>query len=375
MMPVEQKMKRLLMFNLATDAENSALGFAISWIAELAKHVAAIDVITMYAGKYDLPEHVRVYSVGKEKGYSEPRRFLEFYRILFRLLRQHRYDGCFAHMMPLFAAMAAPILRLKKIPIVLWYAHKSATPVLRLATFFAQRVVTSVKEGFPITTSKCHVIGQGIATERFAPREDVVQQSCPFTLLMVGRISQIKRIDLLVNAVDILRQRAPEIHFRILLVGAPLTEQDQAYAASIERQISQKQLENFTVMTGSVPFEKILPYYHEADCCVNLCPNGAIDKVVLEAMSCGVIPLVTNLSFQAVFGEKLVALCLIEDEPEQIATRISAIYSLSQETRRAIGAELRAIVVNNHSLSVLCQKVLHECAMAQQAFRKKSDGK
>ena len=81
MMPVEQKMKRLLMFNLATDAENSALGFAISWIAELAKHVAAIDVITMYAGKYDLPEHVRVYSVGKEKNNSEPRRFIEFYRI------------------------------------------------------------------------------------------------------------------------------------------------------------------------------------------------------------------------------------------------------------------------------------------------------
>ena len=85
MMPVEQKMKRLLMFNLATDAENSALGFAISWIAELAKHVAAIDVITMYAGKYDLPEHVRVYSVGKERAIASrvgSSNFIAFFRVV-----------------------------------------------------------------------------------------------------------------------------------------------------------------------------------------------------------------------------------------------------------------------------------------------------
>ena len=138
----EQKLKRLLLFNLATDADDSALGFAILWIAELAKHTAHIDIITMRAGRYDLPEHVRVYSVGKEKGYNEFRRFIEFYRILFRLLRQNRYDGCFAHMMPLFVVMAAPILRLNKIPIVLWYAHRSDTLILRLATFFAHRIVT-----------------------------------------------------------------------------------------------------------------------------------------------------------------------------------------------------------------------------------------
>ena len=81
MIDEQPRINRLLLFNLATDADDVALGFAISWITELSKHVKAIDVITMRVGRYALPENVCVYSVGKEKGYSEPRRFIEFYRI------------------------------------------------------------------------------------------------------------------------------------------------------------------------------------------------------------------------------------------------------------------------------------------------------
>ena len=65
---------RLLWFNLATDMDDPILGFATRWIEAMAKRVAFIHVITMRTGRYALPENVRVYSVGKEKGYSEPRR-------------------------------------------------------------------------------------------------------------------------------------------------------------------------------------------------------------------------------------------------------------------------------------------------------------
>jgi hypothetical protein len=73
-------------------------------------------------GRVEVPENVRVYSVGKEKGYSEPRRAVEFYRHLFRVLREDRIDACFSHMIPIFTVLAAPVLKVKKIPIVTWYA-------------------------------------------------------------------------------------------------------------------------------------------------------------------------------------------------------------------------------------------------------------
>src|SRR5688572_14425989 len=94
---------RLLLFNLATDADDPILGFASGWIRALARHAEFIDVVTMRVGRVHLPANVRVFSVGKERGYSEARRATEFYRILQALLVGRHYDACFAHMMPLFA--------------------------------------------------------------------------------------------------------------------------------------------------------------------------------------------------------------------------------------------------------------------------------
>ena len=110
---------RLLIFNLVTDMDDPVLGFTTTWINALAARCEAVDVITMKMGRLAVASNVRVYSVGKERDYSEPRRAVEFYRILFGLLRQHHYDACFAHMMQLFAVMAAPLLKLHRVPITL----------------------------------------------------------------------------------------------------------------------------------------------------------------------------------------------------------------------------------------------------------------
>ncbi len=76
----------LLLFNLATDADDPILGFTTGWINRLAPHYEHIDVITMRVGRLAVAPNVRVYSVGKERGYGEARRALEFYRLLIGLL-------------------------------------------------------------------------------------------------------------------------------------------------------------------------------------------------------------------------------------------------------------------------------------------------
>src|SRR5512132_1096345 len=99
---------RILLFNLATDADDPLLGFTTRWISALAARVEFIHVITMRMGRLNVPDNVRVYSVGKEKGFSELRRLMEFYRLLFRILREDRIDACFSHMITIFTILAAP---------------------------------------------------------------------------------------------------------------------------------------------------------------------------------------------------------------------------------------------------------------------------
>ena len=118
--------------------------------------------------KPEMDDIKRLISVGKEKGYSEARRAVEFYRILTRLLSEGRYNACFAHMQPLFALMGAPLLGLRGVPITLWYAHKSVSLRLRLAEKVAFRVVTSSPEGFRIRSSKVRVVGQACQSEPLA---------------------------------------------------------------------------------------------------------------------------------------------------------------------------------------------------------------
>lgn len=352
-----QPRMRLLLFNLATDADDSVLGFAVSWITEFAKHVAAIDVITMRAGRFELPSHVRVYSVGKEKGYSELRRFIEFYRILFRLLRQHRYDGCFAHMMPIFAVMAAPLLKFKRVSIVLWYAHKSVTWALRAATLLVERVVTASPESFRIPSPKVRVIGHGIDTNQFVPAEHVEIPHRPFTILTVGRLSPSKRVDRLLEAITLFRQRHPDIAIGVHIVGGPATEEDRKYVIQLQDQVMQASLSDFVEFIGNIPFQQVVSWYQQADCFVSLSDTGSLDKAVLEAMSCG-LPILAPTTYSGILNEAFVSLFIISPEPQMICDRLFSLASMPFAERKRIGVQLREIIVQNHALSKLCQQVL-----------------
>jgi glycosyltransferase involved in cell wall biosynthesis len=313
----------------------------------------------MCIGDYQVRENVRVYSVGKEKGYSEPRRAIEFYRILIHLLLQHRYDACFAHMMPLFAVMAAPLLRLRKVPILLWYTHKSVTLTLRLATLLVNRVVTASRESFRINSPKVRVIGHGIDTNTFVPRKNGSSQDRPFTILTVSRLSRIKRIDLVIEAIACLQQQRPELPICLKIVGGPLTENDQKYVAELQQLVEQYGVQETVDFVGSISFQAIVAYYQQADCFVSLSETGSVDKAVLEAMSCEV-PVIVNPVFAGVLGGELATKLVIDRDPEQLCDRLLLIASLSKKERRTLGKQLRAIVIRDHTLNSLCQKILHE---------------
>lgn len=131
------------------------MGFTTRWLNELAKHYETLDVVTMRAGRLATAPNVRVYSVGKERGLSEPARALRFYAILARLLRRKRYARCFAHMMPLFAVMGAPLLKAARVPILLWYTHRQNHRLLQLAERVAWQVVTASADSFPFSRPSC----------------------------------------------------------------------------------------------------------------------------------------------------------------------------------------------------------------------------
>lgn len=352
----------LLLFNLKTDADDDVLGFTTDWINALASQVHRIVVLTMSVGRMAVADNVVVYSVGKERGFSEVRRGLEFYRLLVHILRRERIDACFAHMIPEFVVLGWPVLRLRKIPIVLWYAHKATPWRMRLAHRLSDRAVTSFEAAFRVNSHKVRVIGQGINTDRFVPPVAARSPDTPFTVLTVGRISPIKRLEILLEAVALLRERTSVNSFRVMIVGGPITGTEERYATDLVGQSRRLGIDPWVRFMGSVPFPRILPFYQEADCFVNLCPTGAVDKAALEAMSCGLVVVAANGTLRALMGNDLAKDWVLEDvSPERLAGRLERVFRMPAQQRTEIGFQLRELVVKGHGLRSLSQRIVQEC--------------
>lgn len=355
---------RLLLFNLATDADDPILGFTTRWIAALAKRVEFIHVITMRAGRVEVPDNVQVHSIGKEKGYSEPRRAIEFYRHLFEVLRHDRIDACFSHMIPIFTVLAAPILKTKGIPIVTWYAHPSLTRTLKLAHHLSDRMVASMATAYPYLNDKLAVVGQGIDTELFCADDRTLPDSPPI-ILCVGRLSSVKDHPTLLKAVHLLHRKWNQ-SFRVVVLGGPAGPQDAPYVQLLRAELKRLKLEDVVSVEPPVPITELPRWYGRSAVYVNLTPTGSGDKVALEAMACARPCLVANEGFRETLGEYAGGLLFRYGDAEDLACQLEQLLAAPAQKRQQIGSYLSEQVIKMHSLEGLAGKL---CTVFEQLVR------
>lgn len=351
----------LLIFNLKTDSDDDVLGFTTDWINELAERFARVYVITMNQGVLRLKSNVEVRSVGKEKGYSEFRRAVDFYRHLVYFLAKRDVTACFAHMMPLFAVMGWPLLRVTNKPVVLWYAHKSTTPILRIATMLVDRVVTSSRSGFRVVTPKLKIIGQGIDTLRFSRKHYSEKWGRQLNLLTVGRISPIKNVGACIRALQVIQERLGKVEVHLTIVGGPLVPDDVNYVEQLKALAASLGVSEKTHFTGPLPFREVHQCYMDAHIFISASETGSVDKTLLEAMSCG-IPIVTcNESMREILTISQSQKHLVgRNDSSEMAASIVRIANLPANEFEVLCTEMRRTVEVGHSLNLLADKLTQE---------------
>ncbi len=341
---------RLLVFNLAVDADDPMLGHTTVWLNALAARCAAVDVLTMRAGRLALAPNVRVISVGKERGYSEARRVIHFYAALGRLLRQQRYMACFAHMNHLFAILGAPLLKAAGVPITLWYAHKSTGRMLGLAERLVDHVVTASAESFRLPSRKVLLVGHGIDTALFCPPPAPAENR---TILSVSRIAPVKRLETLIAAL-----RQPGLAGARLRIVGEAAAPDAGYAEGLRRRAAEWGVSERVIFTGGIPYHETAREYQSAAVAVNLSATGSIDKAALEAMACGVPVVTSNEAFQTMLAPWSETLWVPPESPEMLPSRLERALALSPAERMAMGQSLRQMVVEGHSLDRLMDRLV-----------------
>ena len=344
----------LLIFNITVDADDPVLGFTTDWTNEIARRFEHVFVITMRAGRIDVAPNVEVLSIGGEKGYSRPRRVLEFYRRLTTLLRSRKIDACFAHMTPLMSIMGAPLLRLFRVPPFLWYAHGHVSLTLRIAERAVDRIITSSPHGCRLGSSKILVTGQGIDTHRHAFRAHRLHRD-RLRLLYAGRLSPVKGLHILIDALALFSRRS-KTPFRMTLVGAPQTAADRHYTARLKQRVLESGLAGCVDFAGAQNRDRMSVWYRECDVFINPSDTGSMDKTVLEAMATGSLAVTGNSSFDT-DEYRSAGGFFARNDAGSICSMLCHILSLTDEDLAARAARGREWVECCHSLAALAQKI------------------
>ncbi len=128
------------------------------------------------------------------------------------------------------------------------------------------------------------VIPNGVDLERFKPAE-TNNKSDTLRLLTVGRLSVTKRVETLIDAVEILHGEGRKVRFRI--VGGGQMQQ------SLKQIASEKNLGDIIELTGRIEPEDMPQVYRQSDIFITASMQEGMSNAMLEAMASG-LPIVTT---------------------------------------------------------------------------------
>jgi glycosyltransferase involved in cell wall biosynthesis len=340
---------KLVFITQQADPEHPALAATVPKLAALARRLDELVVLTAAAAPAALPPNCRV------RRFAAPvqaLRGVRFVRALGAELARGRPAAVVAHMCPIYAILAAPLVRPLGIPLVLWFTHWRASDKLRLATRVSSAVVSVDRRSFPLRSQKVKAIGHGIDLEQFRcggrHRKDG-----PLHVLALGRYTPVKGYDVLLRATRVAVDEALDL--RVCIYGPVLTGEERRHRRELERLRDDLGLGDSVRLEGPVSRERVPALLEEADVLVNNTRHGGADKVVYEAgASC--LPL---LASAPVFDGLLSAdLRFASDDPVELADRLIRFARLDGAARATIGRRLRNRVAREHSVDSWAEGVL-----------------
>jgi glycosyltransferase involved in cell wall biosynthesis len=252
--------------------------------------------------KEKFADNITIYKVGLHKKQLHHWRKTEVLEWLFkagfhyrRLLRENDYD--FAHAFSGFPTGWLPYRCSQKLPYIislrgsdvpgeharLKLDYKILGPAFR-AIWKKASVLVACSEGLKnralkfMPSATIDVIPNGVDLERFSP-SGTTQETQNLKLLTVGRLSVTKRVEILIDAVDILSRQGCQIFLKIVGGGQ--------MQPKLKQIVNEKQLDNIIEITGRIDAEDMPRVYGQNDIFISASKLEGMSNAMLEAMASG----------------------------------------------------------------------------------------
>lgn len=252
--------------------------------------------------KEKFADNITIYKVGLHKKQLHYWRKTEVLEWLFkagfhyrRLLRGNDYD--FAHAFSGFPTGWLSYRCSRKLPYIislrgsdvpgeharLKLDYKILAPAFR-AIWKKAAVLVANSQGLKnralkfMPSAEIDVIPNGVDSERFSPSKAATAQQT-IRLLTVGRLSVTKRVEILIDAVEILQSQGCQVCFKI--VGGGQIRQ------KLKQIVKEKNLDNIIEITGRIDAEDMPDVYRQSDIFISASKLEGMSNAMLEAMASG----------------------------------------------------------------------------------------
>ena len=304
------------------DPDDPVLAATVPMVRALA---ARVDELVVLCDRARTDAGARVHEFGA------PTQLLRGARFEAALARELRgCDGVVAHMVPLYAVLAAPLVRPRAIPLVLWYTHWKGHAVVRAAEKACTAIVSVDERSFPLRSRKVRGIGHGIDVSEFTCTD---APAPPLRALVLGRYSPAKGLETILRA-------ARDAGVRIEAHGS--AETFEGYKRALQRDFPEAQL------GGPVSRAQVPELFARSHVLINNMRAGAPDKVVYEAAASCLPVLASNPVFDDLLPREL---RFRQDDAPDLTQKLRAL-----DPRRR--PELRTLVEQRHSVDHWADELL-----------------
>lgn len=335
------------------DRSSPALATQTRWISALASdpRVDRVSVLALRVGDHGLPASVAIEQLGPMSWQTAGR----LLAAATRLATRGRADFFFVSQGGPFPAILLPLRVLLRRNVYQWKSHPHISSRMRFYIRFCDDLVfASAAASLPTDSPKRRIVGQGIDTELFsrqpvAPSRDVV---------VVGRVSPIKRVERIVEIVAAATERAGR-PISVDVIG-PVSSTNQNYLAEVGARARELGVGGQVALRGPLDQEELPGELSASRVMINL-SEGAFDKTSAEAMACEVPVLTSNQATLEILPARLRQRVEIDpDDLEGAADRLVALLEGPADELSALGADLRAVIESDHSLRRFFVKILDE---------------
>ena len=229
------------------------------------------------------------------------------------------------------------------------YRVKGEKDVLRIADRIVaatQAELVQLQWLYQADTGKISVIPPGVDLSRFYPipsdeaKEYIGIPPCERVLLYVGRIEPLKGIDVLIEAIAIMRKQGLQVCLSVIgggMEGDPITANGEMIRLHALRE--EHGLTDMITFLGSRDQDKLPYYYSAADAVVVPSHYESFGMVALEAMACGTPVVASHVGGLAYLIQNGVTGYTVPvDDPHELAARLQDLIS-DEELRQMMSLQ------------------------------------